>query len=248
MKYIVAFSFLLLSATLHSQNKEWDNLISTLKLSELSITEFDQLMSNYSKVDDVKLKLERELYSIAIQRIYQIENKTKDYYLNVFIKNKQIIYTDLVEQNTGDNIINKSTEDYELAIKEHFDKWNIKFNEDHKYFNPTDKVVVGFGCGFAPFPPKKFYEIEELVEQNNIEELLNWCKSINPEIRCYGGMGLHYLNKKGKKTGEDGDRILKLISKDKTEMYTCSGCIYGIRETVKKMYRKGKRELKNRMK
>ena len=113
---------------------------------------------------------------------------------------------------------------------------------NHEYFDVSRLVFVGFNCNSAS---KFANELRELIKIGNRNEILSWCLSLNPEIRCFGAIGLFNLRRIGVKLNKKEVDLLRKISKENIRIYRCSNCYgsgsYGVLSTIREVFNIEKR-------
>ncbi len=260
MKNIITIFLVMISTSLYAQNTDWDTLLNLVNQLGLEKLDLEQFLERKKRKEIKKRKiyancdLKRMQFGKSVQSIYSIKKnekkkKSKFYFLNYFTLGSKIIYVRLAENKTNNEIIERSTLEFEKLKHDYLGDLVSQKDENHKYFNPSGLVIVGLACGYAGRASKHFYEIEELVLQKDKVEVLHWCKSLSPEIRYFGAIGLSCLKSNGVKLSAEEEQILKSISKEKTIIYTCNGCTdWGMTNSLSSMIPLGKQFLQSRTK
>lgn len=255
MKIHFVILILLITLKLNAQQFEWKESKANLSTGVQNYIE-NELFSKEgigwrvkeNKVILFERKYSRNLNDSTIQSLYRISKCRKrrncnKFYLQIIETENRVIYFALREQDKEDLEQEEITSEYLQLVENHFERFGIKSKPDiqHKYFNPIDLIIVGFGCSAGGTPMPKFFETVELIKEKNKKELLEWCYSLIPEIRCYGAIGLKGLKEAGIKFNDSELDILEKVSNEETPVYQCSGCSgWGIRfETVQMMYEFG---------
>jgi|GEM_PF-6958542 len=236
MKKILPFYLFMIPIIVIGQNQKLDDLLILLDEVELSTTILDNYLNEGKESPKGKNYIrsierwERELFGGYFQKMYRVEiykrKRLKNHYnLNIIRKNKKIIYFSLFDFKNNKYEKEGVRQGYVDLVQLHKDrlKINSKVDIKHKYFNPGKLIMVGFGCGAGGTPSESYRLIEQLVYERDKGEVLEWCKSLMPEVRCLGAIGLKQLEYNGVELSQDEKKMMDLISQDGTLIYYCQG-------------------------
>ncbi len=229
----LAFLFLLFSIKSYSQSTPWETFTALLQVKNLTMSTLEKQQIKYRDNDlkkngalDIHKLFSRKIHQEYKQNLYSLckvnpDNTITDYILNILSINEEIIMLALNNENTDSIIIIKKTPQYKNLTQSWENTFEFKINSTHKYFNPCDLVYVGFYCTPAQ---KEAKEIKSLILNKDKDEIINWCLSLSPEIRCYGAIGLWHLKKRGMKLEEKEIKLMNQIKKERILIYTCNVC------------------------
>lgn len=244
MKLIVIL-FLLMSYLAFGQGLKWSDTKEQLKSEELTLKQLEKLLYKDKKDYDVDSELfdYRHIHKKYIQKyvLFSIYDKGNSYYfLNTVISKNKIIYFDLKHVDSSFSEVKYQKTEYTDLIKLHDEKYNIKSDANHYYFNKVNKSVLGFACYYSGSHAQEFDDLQLLLDSNNIDEIRKWSHSLTPEIRCVGGIGLFCYQQKGNVLSESDLNVMNQIAEEKTKIYGCIGCTeLGLISTIAEIYQRG---------
>lgn len=239
MKTIILCCFLSIFIVKQSftQVHSWNNFCNALKASNLKLPQLERLnmpSQNASKREPIvnNRVYTRKFHKNYVQTYYSIPRNTnqeqsKDYVLNVLSKDGKIIWLELKEENLATSEILIKKPSFEQLLKEMQKDLGINPDPNHKYFNPSRQIFVGFTCNTYE---KESLELMHLVYTKNKKEILKWCSSINPEIRCYGIIGLSILKEEGTPLNAEEKHLLRKLKFDRTLVFRCLNLCYSEEE------------------
>lgn len=261
--FFLLFNLFIINA--FCQKTEWDSCLDFFKKQNLSYRDFERFHLNF------KNKETTEEGQISIQNIYHrplsadscdyeqhlfalIKDKGNRSYtryaLNIISKENKIIYIELKELDQPKPIVQNKSSEYKQFIIDNQEDNNIPADTTHEYYNPAHLIFVGFNCreDGELLVENEADKLKKLIEAKNKTEILKWCCSLSPEIRCFGAIGLSYLKKNGLQLNDNELNLLEKISKEENLVYGCGGCIEGgYLHRVRDMFEKGKKLLEDKM-
>lgn len=240
-----------------SQDSAYEEYTHFLANPKLSIADFEKFRTQYrDKGTDIEGQIvieniyRRTLSGEYEQHLYSFSRnlgkRKYDYYaLNIISIDNQIIFSELKKLNQDTVSIQHKCQQYRDLIQNMHSNTNFKPDTTHLYFNPPHLIFVGFNCKVDGE-----YDVEneadslkKLVYSKNKTEIIKWCLSLSPEIRCYGAIGLYHLQKNGVLLNDKERALLRKISKEQTSVYGCGGCVEGgYLYSVRGMYEQGKKD------
>ncbi len=234
MKIILVFFTFLISFGSFSQVKNWIDFKEQFSDLYLTLNEVEKAIENFAKIDSIYIDDWEYKYSSKLGKKFkntkyifyrEINSKTQlKYCLNVQSYRREVVNLEL--KKVGDtNLEYRNTNDgYNTLIDKHNLKFGIKSDRKHRYFNPCNLVYVSFGCYYGGDTSPEMDIIDSLVRDTNRNEIIKWCHSLSPEIRCHGAFGLLWLKEKGITLNQEERRLLNIIRNENTIILTCSGC------------------------
>ena len=248
MKFIVLV-FLLSSYLFSAQDLIWTETKEKLKSEELTLKQLEKLLYKDKKDYDVDIELfdYRYIHKKYIQKyvLFSIYDKGNSYYfLNTIISKNKIIYFELRRLDSTTSEVNYQKPEYANLVQLHNDKYKIKADVNHPYFNKINKTVLGFSCFYGGSHAQEFDDLHLLLDSNNLDEIRRWSHSLTPEIRCVGAIGLFTYQQKGNTLSESDLNLMNQVAAEKTKIYGCeenSG--YGLIFTIAEIYQRGREYL-----
>lgn len=246
-----------------SQGAAYEECTRFLAHKKISLFDFERFRTKFrDKGTDIEGQIvieniyRRILYKEYEQHLYSFsknlgKRKYEYYALHIISMDNQIIFSELKKlgQDTTVSIQHKRQQ-YKELIQDIHSYTSFKPDTTHKYFNPPHLIFVGFNC---KVDGEYDVEIEadtlkKLVQTKNKTEIIKWCLSLSPEIRCYGAIGLYHLQKNGVLLNDNERALLRRISKEQTSVYGCGGCVEGgYLHSVRGMYEQGKKDFKDEL-
>ena len=115
----------------------------------------------------------------------------------------------------------------------HEDLYQINFSKGEFKKQITKIRVYGFGCGsIGNYYPPEALKMLKYVHESHYRKLSHLLRQINPELQAYGVLGLMKLKKKGIIISQEDIKIIEHLKKRNTEVYYCSGCLFGLSTTI----------------
>lgn len=252
MKTLAIVLLLFISFNSFSQNTSWNSFYSLLKGKNLSFANLEKHQIKYQDSDSLNIykSFTRTLFETYSQNLYGLKivnhkGKTIYYNLNIINKGNKIIVLNLSEVNNENPKIAYRNSQFDKLLQSIYLDLNFKPDTSHKYFNPSHLIFVGFNCSLEDSSRKELDELKRLIILKDKTEIIKWCLSLSPEIRCYGAIGLFHLKKSGIQLSNNEALLLKKIKWDKTLIHKCSGCIEGGRaSSILESYNIGKKLFK----
>lgn len=180
------------------------------------------------------------------QHVFELElNYGQSYYEEYVVylvsKNDTIILGSLQELNYHHKVkrYNKFINNSELIgkyLKKHEATYGNKLNHKDFITQLTELIIYGFGCSDGGgFYPKEAKSMLAFVENKNTKNLTSWLRQISPELQAYAIDGLYQLQKRGIEISNANNQLVQHIKSRNTEIYHCSGCLYGLTTTIDKI-------------
>lgn len=201
-----------------------------LQFSNTTLSEFELILKEVANIEvDTDRKTIRELNFKYNHQIWKVKRE------NSFLHKFSIIarfdtIIGIKHYDVNNETISKidSTELKNFIFKQ--SELLGDFDLKYEFLLPFKLKIYGDGCSFDGSPPKEAQMMYQFVKTKNKKELINWLKSIDPEIQTYAAEGIYYLRKKGIKLNSEEKRIYNLAKSKDRVIITCRGCIYGVKE------------------
>ena len=114
-----------------------------------------------------------------------------------------------------------------------------KYLSEHNSFYSSHKKSSDFfsqkfkrfsySCGIAGQTPQSMVDCLTIIKNKDRENLISLATSLEPTDRAYGVFGLYILLRTGNNLTEWENKLIGLNQKSKADVYSCSGCLLGIR-------------------
>lgn len=224
-----------LDSLIHESN---DNLLVLRKelVNSNDVILGDSTIMHNQKIYDRKLldDYHQSLYSISVTKGSKISDQAV---VSILYSENNIIWIGTRTDNDTTLVVRKQTKAYSNLLNLFKDNYSNNIDINHKYFDTCWFLFVGLNCRINN---QIVYDLKNLVQAENKKELFKWCLSLNPEVRCYGAIGLFNLKKRGIELDQKEYSILKKISNDMALIHRCSPCYgngtYGVLSTIREAF------------
>jgi hypothetical protein len=85
--------------------------------------------------------------------------------------------------------------------------------------------TFGFACGESGAPMRECRRMLGLIDDGDYRALSRWARSMSPEMRAYGALGLLVLSERGELDARDSVVIARVVESS-TPVWTCAGCLW----------------------
>ena len=238
MKILLFISFLSLSLVSSAKVENWKGFLELLEKDKLRVYEIDKglnelkndgivfptaIHSSFQEYCETTLGFKTK-YKILDYCFTMVNDSNQEIWcqLNVLSLRRKVVYCSLmISTDTMFKVINDK-KSFDDLLKAHNKNFKIMADTSHLYYNPLYRCVVN--TGYECEGGELIDIIWKLIKNKNKEELMKWCHSLSPEIRCYGAIGFLSLQTNGLSLNKEEIRVLDLIKNDKTWINYCDGC------------------------
>lgn len=219
----------------YSQNVNCDNFKTSISTENIKINQVKKEIELLCKTDSsyyldndnsiTKRKVVPNYYQFQIIEINDSNNSYELFYLNIFTYRKKVIYLNLQYIDSNKTVLHFTKEKYNKMIANHFGILKTPIDTTHKHFNPTKEIIISFDHGDDGDDESD--ELYNLYKNKNRKEILKWCYSLSAEIRFQGIWGLYWLKRDGMELNKVEEKMICIISKEKTPILYYGGCEIG---------------------
>lgn len=215
----------------------------------VTLTQFKSKLE--TKFNDFRLSRKNERLSRPLdfgfsQTVFEIEisydkSYVKEFRVFLVTSNDSIVLGNIQELDYYDKV--KKSENYITVnqkitnyLNQHKEKYGLELSLKDFFRQLTELIIYGFGCseGGEYYPPEA-KQMKDFVNTQNYDKLARWLRQISPELQAYAVDGLFQLASKGIATKQVDKELIQYLKKRNSDVYHCSGCIYGITTTIEEI-------------